>query len=43
MVEAGAALDAKDTVYGGTPLDWAEYGKQVEIAKYLRARQGRSG
>ena len=34
----GAALDAKDTVYGGTPLGWAEYGKQAEIAEYLRVR-----
>jgi Ankyrin repeats (3 copies) len=41
LVEAGASLDAKDTAYGGTPLDWAEYGKHVEIAKYLHA--SRSG
>ena len=38
LVEAGAALDAKDTVYGGTPLGWAEYGKHAEIARYLRER-----
>ena len=36
LVEAGAAVDAKDSIYDGTPLDWAEYGKQAEIAEYLR-------
>jgi peptide-methionine (S)-S-oxide reductase len=40
LVEAGAALDRKDSVYGGTPLGWAEYGKHAEIAEYLRARVG---
>jgi hypothetical protein len=35
-VEAGAALDAKDSIYDGTPLDWAEYGKHAQIAEYLR-------
>ena len=38
LVDAGAALDARDTVYGGTPLGWAEYGKQAEIARYLRTK-----
>ena len=38
LVDAGAALDARDTVYGGTPLGWAEYGRQAEIAEYLRTR-----
>jgi hypothetical protein len=38
LVEAGAALDMKDTIYGGTPLGWAEYGEHVDIAKYLRAK-----
>ena len=38
LVEAGAALDRKDTVYGGTPLGWAEYGKRAEMTEYLRAR-----
>ena len=47
LVEAGAALDIKDTVWGATPLGWAEYyvsegpGERVgteyeEIAGYLR-------
>lgn len=38
LVEAGADLDAKDTIYEGTPLGWAEYGKQVEISGFLRER-----
>jgi Ankyrin repeats (3 copies) len=41
LVEAGAGLDTKDTIYGGTPLGWAEYGKQVEIAEFLRERGAR--
>jgi len=38
LVEAGADLDLKDSIYEGTPLGWAEYGNQAEIAKYLRER-----
>lgn len=38
LVEAGADLGAMDAAYQGTPLDWAEYGKHVEIAEYLRGR-----
>jgi peptide-methionine (S)-S-oxide reductase len=42
LVEAGARLDARDTVHGGTPLGWAEYSGDTppyrEIAAYLRAR-----
>jgi len=38
LVEAGASLDTKDSIYGGTPLDWAEHGKHAEIADYLRGR-----
>jgi len=48
LVEAGADLGAKDRVYGGTPVDWAEYlqreegtdqglrAKYREIEDYLR-------
>jgi hypothetical protein len=50
LVAAGASLDAKDRVYQGTPLGWAEYmpseqkeepekQKYHEIATYLRSRQ----
>src|SRR5262249_7192131 len=36
LVERGARLDIKDTIYDGTPLDWAIYGGRTEIAEYLR-------
>ena len=38
LVERGARLDMRDTIYEGTPLGWAEYGGQGEIAAYLRSR-----
>ncbi len=38
LVERGARLDIKDTIYEGTPLGWALYGGRAEIAEYLRAR-----
>ena len=37
LVEAGADLAAKDRIYQGTPLDWAEHLQRPEIAAYLRA------
>ena len=37
LVEAGADLDIKDTIYEGTPLGWAEYGNKSDIAHYLKA------
>ncbi len=37
LVERGARLDVRDTIYDGTPLGWAQYGNQPEIAAYLRA------
>jgi hypothetical protein len=37
LVDRGARLDAKDTIYQGTPLGWAMYAGQTEIEKYLRA------
>src|SRR5262245_16396670 len=46
LVEAGAALDTKDTVHVATPLGWAEYyqgekkGRYAEIAAYLREKGG---
>jgi ankyrin repeat protein len=36
LVERGAKLDIKDTVFEGTPLGWAEYGGRTELADYLR-------
>ena len=41
LVEAGANLDIRDSVYEGTPLDWAEYLKKDDIAAYLREQVGR--
>jgi ankyrin repeat protein len=38
LVERGARLDIQDTVYRGTPLDWAVYGGRTAIADYLRGR-----
>src|SRR5262249_7809761 len=39
LIERGARLDIKDTVWSGTPLGWAEYGGRKEIAEYLRGLQ----
>jgi len=36
LAEHGARLDIRDTIWDGTPLGWAEYLKQDEIAAYLR-------
>lgn len=36
LVAAGASLDAKDLIWQATPLGWAEYLQQPEIADYLR-------
>ena len=41
LVEAGARLDTTDTIYEGTPLGWAEYGQQGEIAQFLREKGAR--
>jgi ankyrin repeat protein len=40
LVERGARLDIRDTIYQGTPLGWAEYAGRTEIADYLRSREG---
>ena len=37
LVERGARLDIKDTIYQGTPLGWAEHGGKAEIEAYLRS------
>jgi ankyrin repeat protein len=37
LVERGARLDVRDTVYGATPLGWADYGGRTGIAGYLRS------
>jgi hypothetical protein len=38
LVERGARLDMKDTVYQGTPLDWAIHAGRTETEQYLRSR-----
>jgi len=38
LVDRGARLDLRDTLYDGTPLDWATYGKREDLAAYLRAK-----
>jgi hypothetical protein len=38
LVERGARLDIRDTIYNGTPLGWADYCNQPEIAAYLRSQ-----
>jgi ankyrin repeat protein len=40
LVERGARLDIKDTIYESTPLGWAVYGGRAGIAEYLRTRGG---
>ncbi len=38
LVERGARLDLRDTIYGGTPLGWALHGGRTALADWLRAR-----
>ena len=38
LVEAGADLNEKDSLWGGTPLGWAIYGEKTAIADYLRGK-----
>lgn len=40
LVERGARRDFRDTLWQGTPLDWADYGGKAEIAAYLRGLEG---
>jgi peptide-methionine (S)-S-oxide reductase len=39
LVDAGADLGAKDEVWKGTPLNWAEHSENEEIKTYLRGKQ----
>jgi hypothetical protein len=36
-----SCLEVKDTMYGGTPLGWAEHGKPLETAECLRDKRAR--
>lgn len=43
FVERGARLDIKDTLWQGTPADWARHGGKTEVERYLReAERGRT-
>jgi hypothetical protein len=39
LIERGARLDIEDTIFKGTPLGWAEYCNQPQIAEYIRSRE----
>jgi hypothetical protein len=39
LVERGALLDIKDTLWQGTPLGWAKHEGKAEIEKYLEEAQ----
>jgi len=41
IIDAGATLDVKDSIYHGTPLEWAEFRKRAEIVSYLRGKGAR--
>jgi len=43
LVERGARLDSKDTIYQGTPLGWALYAGKAELASYLREHGAKTG
>lgn len=42
LVERRARLDIRDKIYQGTPLGWALYAGQTEIADYLRSQGART-
>lgn len=37
LIDRGARLDIKDSIYQGTPLGWAEHCNRPEIASYLKS------
>ena len=38
LIDRGARLDIKDTIYKGTPLAWADYCGKPEISAFLRQK-----
>lgn len=38
LVERGARMNLRDTIYHGTPLGWARHGGRTAVAEYLMAR-----
>lgn len=43
LVERGARLDLKDTIWQGTPEGWASHGGKTQVANYLRIRMEQMG
>jgi hypothetical protein len=43
LVERGARLDLKDTIWQGTPEGWASHGGKTRVADYLRAQMVQMG
>ena len=41
LIERGARLDIKDTLWRGTPLGWALHAKRENVAQFLRANGAR--
>jgi len=41
LVERAARLDVKDTMWQGTPADWAKHENRREVEQYLRAHETR--
>jgi peptide-methionine (S)-S-oxide reductase len=42
LVRAGASLELRDRIHGGTPLEWADHLGRSEIAAYLRDQATRA-
>ena len=40
LVERGARIDIRDSLFESTPLGWAEYLNKEQIAEYLRSKVG---
>ena len=43
LVERGAKLDVRDTLWNGTPADWAEHGGHATVARFLRDQERPAG
>lgn len=43
LIERGARLDCKDTLWHGTPADWAHHQGRTEVEAYLRAQPTAKG
>jgi ankyrin repeat protein len=39
LVEHGAKLDMRDTIWNATPAEWARHEKRSEIEAYLREQE----